>query len=123
MPPPYHVLVADDDDAVRSLVARILVRTYPAVTVWAVKNGVEALTIYDQQTIDLLITNYDMPGLNGFALVGALRQTRSATLPILMLSALETIEPQARALGVTAYLAKPFSIPQLTAILSSLLHP
>jgi CheY-like chemotaxis protein len=121
--PPYHVLVADDDDAIRSLLARILVHMYPSMTVWAVKDGREALDIYDQHRLDLLISNYSMPRLDGLALLATLRQSRQATLPILMISASITIEPQARALGVTSFLVKPFSIPQLTAILKALLAP
>jgi two-component system copper resistance phosphate regulon response regulator CusR len=62
-----------------------------------------------------------MPRLDGLALLATLRQSRQATLPILMTSAYMTIEPQARVLGVTAFLVKPFSIPQLTAILKALL--
>jgi len=121
--PPYHVLVADDDDSIRSLLARILVHTYPSVTVWAVKDGREALDIYDQQQLDLLISNYHMPRLDGLALLQTLRQSRQSTLPILMTSAHVTIEPQARALGVTAFLVKPFSIAQLTALLKARLPP
>jgi len=121
--PPYHVLVADDDDAIRSLLARILVHTYPTVTVWAVKDGRAALDIYDQHQLDMLISNYNMPRLDGLALLTTLRQARRATLPILMISASITIMPQARALGVTDFLVKPFSIPQLTALLKALLPP
>ena len=121
--PPYHVLVADDDDAIRSLLARILVRTYPTMTVWAVKDGRDALEIYDHQQLDLLITDYDMPRLDGLALLATLRHSRQATLPILLVSANTTIAPQAHALGVSAFLTKPFSIPQLTAIITTLLPP
>ena len=123
MPPPYHVLVADDDAMIRSLVARILVRTYPQVTVREVANGLEALTIYDQQVPDLLITNYNMPGLDGFGLVTTLRTTRQATLPILMISAHPSAEARARACGVTAFLLKPFSLSGLTTTLLTLLPP
>jgi CheY-like chemotaxis protein len=121
--PPYHILVADDDDDVRALIARILARTFPSVTIWSVKNGLEALDIYDYHPIDLLITNYDMPGLDGIALIATMRQARQATIPILMISASVRIERQARAVGVTDFLLKPFAIPQLTTILKALLPP
>ena len=51
--PPYHVLLADDDAMIRALVARVLVRMYAYVTVRAVANGLDALTIYDQEAIIL----------------------------------------------------------------------
>src|SRR3712207_3950138 len=64
MSPPYHVIVADDDDGVRAFIARVVVRTYPAVTLSAVRDGLDALLLFDQRGADLLITNNDMPRLN-----------------------------------------------------------
>jgi two-component system phosphate regulon response regulator PhoB len=67
---------------------------------------------------DLLLLDYKMAGMDGMAVMKALRakpQTRQ--LPVLMLTAM-TDEASTRAgfeAGVTDYVTKPFSIPQLTA--------
>jgi CheY-like chemotaxis protein len=116
-----YVIIADDDDSIRGLIARVVARTYPAVTMSVVTNGLDALLIYDQQGADLLITNNDMPGLRGLSLVEALRVLRSASLPILMISADRTIEERALALGVNLFLVKPFTLAQLAAALTKLL--
>jgi two-component system, chemotaxis family, chemotaxis protein CheY len=116
-----YVIIADDDDSIRGLIARVVARTYPAVTMSVVTNGLDALLIYDQQGADLLITNNDMPGLRGLSLVEALRVLRSASLPILMISADRTIEERALALGVNLFLVKPFTLAQLAGALTKLL--
>jgi DNA-binding NtrC family response regulator len=118
----WHVIIADDDAAIRSLVARIVARTYALVTISVVPDGLDALLAYQQRGADLVITNYDMPVLSGLSLIEHLRAI-SATLPIIMISAHPTIEPQARALGVTHFLTKPFTITQLVYLLTSVLAP
>jgi CheY-like chemotaxis protein len=123
MPSTSHVIIADDDDGVRGLIARVVARTYTAVTISAVTNGLDALRIYDQWSADLLITNQDMPGISGLGLVEALRVVRQATLPIVMVSADLRIQPRALALGVTRFVAKPFTLNYLAQVLTSLLPP
>jgi two-component system chemotaxis response regulator CheY len=115
-----HVLIADDDDAVRALLARIVVRTYPAISVSAVNDGTEALLLYGQREVDLLLTNFNMPIMDGLGLVHALR-TRGETLPIIMISAEPGIEQQALSIGVTRFLLKPFGVSRITRTITDLL--
>ncbi len=122
MPAAYHVIIADDDGAIRALIARVVVRTYPLVTISAVPDGLDALVIYQQRGADLVISNHEMPVLSGLSLIKRLR-VLSATLPIIMVSAHQSVEPQARALGVTDFLLKPFHLAQLIALLTSVLPP
>jgi DNA-binding response OmpR family regulator len=118
----YHVIIADDDAAIRSLVAHIVSRTYDRVIISAVPDGLDALGIYQQRGADLVITNHQMPFLSGLSLIERLR-VLSSTLPIIMLSAHPSVEPQARAVGVTQFLTKPFHFTQLVQILTSVLPP
>ncbi len=120
MHPSYHVIIADDDDTVRSLVARLIVRLYANISITAVSDGVDALMIYGQRGSDMLITNFDMPMMNGIVLTQVLR-SRQATMPIVMLSADDSIEQQALMAGVTHFLLKPFGIQQFDQIVSSVL--
>ena len=122
MPAAYHVIIADDDAAIRSLIARIVARTYDPVTTSAVPDGLDALLIYQQQGADLVITNQEMPILSGLSLIERLR-VLSATLPIIMVSAHPSVESQARAVGVTHFLLKPFPITQLVQLLKSVRPP
>jgi CheY-like chemotaxis protein len=120
MPAAYHVIIADDDTAIRSLIARVVARTYDSVTVTAVPDGLDALLSYQQLGADLVITNQEMPILSGLSLIERLR-VLSTTLPIIMVSAHPSVEPRARAVGVTHFLLKPFLITQLVQVLTSVL--
>lgn len=122
MRPPYHIIIADDDDGIRAVVARVVVRLYANVYVSAVRDGADALMVYGQRGADLVITNNDMPHLNGLDLVHILR-SRQVTIPIVMISGDVGIEQQALATGVTEFLAKPFSVTQLAQVLTRLLAP
>jgi CheY-like chemotaxis protein len=118
----YHVIIADDDAAIRALIGRVVARTYDRVTISAVSDGLDALLIYEQHGADLVITDQEMPILSGLKLIEQLR-ARSATLPIIMVSAHPSLEPRARAVGVTHFLIKPFLISQLVQVLTRVLPP
>ena len=122
MPAAYHVIIADDDAAIRSLVARVVARTYDRVTISSVPDGLDALGVYQQHGADLVITNQEMPVLSGLSLIERLR-VLNATLPIIMISAHQSVEPRARAVGVTHFLLKPFHIALLVQILTRILPP
>jgi YesN/AraC family two-component response regulator len=122
MPAAYHVIIADDDAAIRSLIARVVVRTYDPVAISAVPDGLDALLIYQQNGADLVITNQEMPVLSGLSLIERLR-VLNPTLPIIMVSAHPSVEPRARAVGVTHFLLKPFLVTQLIQILITVLPP
>jgi two-component system phosphate regulon response regulator PhoB len=72
----------------------------------------------DEHMPDLVVLDYKMTGMDGLAVMRTLRaKHETQPLPVLMLTAM-TDEPSTRAgfeAGVTDYVTKPFSIPQLTA--------
>lgn len=112
----FRILVVDDQPDTLALVARALEGEQYAVAKAA--SGAEALCMIGERLPDLMVLDYKMSGMDGLAVMTALRarpETRS--LPVLMLTAM-TDEPSTRAgfeAGVTDYVTKPFSIPQLTA--------
>jgi CheY-like chemotaxis protein len=116
----YHVIIVDDQAGVRGVLARVVARTYPAVTISALGNGLEALEVFDRHGADLLITNHQMPGLTGLELIREVR-ARNVLLPIIMVSADMSVEPLALAAGATRFVEKPFTVPDLAQILRSLL--
>jgi DNA-binding response OmpR family regulator len=72
----------------------------------------------DEHMPDLVVLDYKMKGMDGMAVMKTLRASETTrSLPVLMLTAMND-EPSTRAgfdAGVTDYVTKPFSIPQLTA--------
>jgi len=111
----YRVLVVDDEPDMVAIIARAIEDQY---TVSHAASGPEALRMIDEHMPDLVVLDYKMSGMDGVAVMKTLRaKPETESLPVLMLTAMSD-EPSTRAgfeAGVTDYLTKPFSIPQLTA--------
>jgi CheY-like chemotaxis protein/phosphoribosyl 1,2-cyclic phosphodiesterase len=112
----FHILVVDDQPDMLTLIVRALEDEEYAVS--TATSGHEALRMIDEQMPDLVVLDYKMTGMDGLAVMRTLRaKPETQALPVLMLTAM-TDEPSTRAgfeAGVTDYVTKPFSIPQLTA--------
>ena len=112
----FHILVVDDQPDMLTLIVRALEDDQYDVSTST--NGPEALRMIDERRPDLVVLDYKMTGMDGLAVMKTLRQKpQTQALPVLMLTA-QTDEPSTRAgfeAGVTDYVTKPFSIPQLTA--------
>ncbi|GGH52759.1 DNA-binding response regulator [Paenibacillus silvae] len=114
------ILVADDDANIRELVCLFL-RNDGFTTVEAV-DGKQALDLYRQAPVDLVVLDIMMPVMDGWALCKELRRL-NADLPLLMLTARgETWEKvKGFELGSDDYLTKPFDPLELTARVKALL--
>ena len=112
----YHLLVVDDQPDTLALVVRAL--REEEYNVSAAASGAEALRMIDEHMPDLVVLDYKMAGMDGLEVMKTLRaKPKTQLLPVLMLTSM-TDEPSTRAgfdAGVTDYMTKPFSIPQLTA--------
>src|SRR5947209_2882895 len=110
---PKRILVVDDEETVRAICVRMLsLLGYEVVTAG---NGDEALKVIEQQSFDLLITDYRMPGgFNGLEIGQAMKDRFPETKIILMTAfpALDTAVETLR-LGASDYLVKPFEQSEL----------
>src|SRR4051812_49072119 len=120
MPPTYHVLIVDDDAAMRELLAYLVERAYAEVTIAEAATGVEALSAALAQHSDLIISDCHMPGMDGMEFVRTLRG-HGATMPILMLSSESSVAAVAQQAGATAFLSKPLAIRSFSQFLHTLL--
>ena len=108
-PASNRLLVVDDDEANRELLARRLRRQGFTPTVAA--SGVEALQALRAQPFDLILLDLVMPGLDGYQVLARLKSDPAlAALPVIMISAMDQVEGIARCLeaGAEDYLPKPF---------------
>jgi len=105
LPRKQRVLVADDSPVVRELVREIL--SSAGLEVLEADDGASALESIHQAEPDLLISDVEMPRMNGFDLLSEVRR-RSQRLPVVMLSTRGSVEDRKRAtrLGANAYLVK-----------------
>ena len=114
------VLVVDDEKPLRDFVRRNLeVRGYKVVTA---PNGLEALTIFNTQNVDLVILDIMMPRLDGLETTRRIRQ--SSMVPIIILTALgeETDKIRGFNVGADDYLTKPFGVGELLARVKAVLR-
>ena len=113
------ILVVDDESRMRKLVKDFLVRE--GYIVLEAGDGVEAMDIFYEQKIDLVILDVMMPRMDGWQTCREIR--RDSTVPIIMLTARseERDELQGFELGVDEYISKPFSPKILVARVGALL--
>jgi PleD family two-component response regulator len=113
---PQTILVVDDEDDIRRLLAMELEAEGFRVTEAAC--GTEALLRAQQQRFDLIILDLMLPDLDGFAVLGGLRaRAQTALTPIILVSALNAPQEKVQGfqLGADDYITKPFSLAEVGA--------
>jgi two-component system, OmpR family, response regulator MprA len=107
------ILVVDDDPSIRSVVSRGL--RFEGYTVVVATDGLEALRIAREQTLDMVVLDVMLPNLDGLEVCRRLR--RGTNIPILMLTARDAVSDRIAGLdsGADDYLVKPFDFDELVA--------
>ncbi len=102
-----RVLLVDDDAAMRRVCARIL--EHEGWNVLLAENGRDAIEMVRATEIDCVVSDVNMPELDGFGLVAAIR-LHDADLPVLFMTGDPTLHGAVRAIdsGAVSYLTKPF---------------
>jgi len=109
-----RILIAEDDHLLADALTQSLRQSSYAVD--AVSDGIAADTALLSQEFDLLILDLGLPRLSGLDVLQRLRQ-KNAQLPVLILTAADSVEQRVRGLdlGADDYMAKPFSLSELEA--------
>jgi two-component system chemotaxis sensor kinase CheA len=108
--PPGRILVVEDSPTVRTLLRRTLETA--GYTVQTAADGVEALSILEHGSFAGVVSDVDMPRMNGIALTARIRaDARLARLPVILLTALESTKQRERGheAGASAYIVKSSS--------------
>ena len=106
------ILVVDDDKNIRKLITVVLEKE--GFVVFNAKDGQEALSVLDKETIDLIIVDIMMPNVNGYEFTETVRLSNQKT-PILMMSAKQLAEDRKKGFmaGIDDFMIKPIDTEEL----------
>jgi CheY-like chemotaxis protein len=116
----HKVLVADDDESVRESLCKLL--HGEGYDVVSAANGAEAVQTFrrEQDQIDLLLVDLNMPLRNGWATLDRLLEV-NPSLPVLIVTGQPNQYELAEAAGVSALVEKPIDVPALLQLIQKLL--
>ncbi len=116
-----NVLLVEDNVDLNSLIATELKRE--GFSVFSALNGKQAITLFDEQRYDLIITDLMMPKVDGFTFLEHVREV-SKDVPVLIISAKSSLDDKQRgfSLGTDDYMVKPVDIDELILRVNALLR-
>ncbi|UCG79326.1 MAG: response regulator [Nitrospirota bacterium] len=117
------VLVVDDSATMRMLITMTIKKSISGVSVIEALNGADAQDKLQSNKVDLVLTDVNMPKMNGWELVKWIRSSHSKDIPVVIITtegAEEEIE-EGKALGANAYITKPVKSQELKDTIQGLL--
>jgi len=109
----YNVLVVDDSLPMRGIVIKIIKASgFNVQQFFEASNGIEALTILSQKRLDLVLTDYNMPEMDGLELLDEMQKNEMfKSIPVVMITTEGSKQRLAEFLekGAADYLKKPFA--------------
>ncbi|MES2153657.1 MAG: response regulator [bacterium] len=118
-----RVLVVDDEPDVVDSIKRALGQALPSVEVATATSGMQGLDILRRQAIDLIVTDFKMPRMNGLEFLDEAARVRPGT-PSIMISAFPDpalVVQATRDFGVRLFIAKPFDLDYFAETLRGIL--
>lgn len=124
-PMSYNVLIVDDSFPMRAVIKKVIRASgFDIGELYEAANGKEALAVLDQAWLDLVLTDYNMPDMNGLDLLHQMKQSDVLKdIPVVMV----TTEGSEKRLsefikqGALAYIRKPFTPEQIKSQLNQIL--
>jgi two-component system chemotaxis response regulator CheY len=113
------ILIVEDSTTTRALIRAVIEEMGDFNTVEA-SSGFEALKLLPTQEFDLVITDINMPDINGLELIGFIKNNpKYSHLPLIIVSTERSEEDKRRgmALGAMAYITKPFKAHELQEVI------
>lgn len=111
------VLIVDDSAAIRKILQRVLIQAEVALgTVFEANDGKEALEKLGANPVNLILSDINMPNMDGLELLGKIRaEERWKDIPIVMITTegSQNKVMQALQLGASGYVRKPFTADQI----------
>jgi DNA-binding NtrC family response regulator len=115
---PRRILLVDDSATMRGIVRKILIASRFQLEVSEAEEGFDALKQVRSRTFDLVILDYNLPGLNGIETLSEIKREFPRIEVVMITSTLDQeVAKKAHAIGAAAFLRKPFYPSDLDAVL------
>lgn len=118
---PFNVLLVDDDPDIAKLMIRKISREAPEYAIEFVESGKDCLEFLKQKDIDCILSDYQMPGMNGMELLRAIREMNEK-VPFIFLTGQgnEEVAREAFMNGADDYFTKDISFAHFTRLINSI---
>ena len=122
VPDRKNILLVDDSRIVRQLLKLVLAK-HLSCEITEAQDGLEAVRMLSKAAYDLVITDINMPNMNGLALTRKIRGELSLDVPIIIVTTMgkEKDRDKGLELGANSYLTKPIQAPGLLREATNLL--
>lgn len=116
---PKRILIVDDEENARVALSKIL--AHEGYDVLSAKNGVEALNCLRNKDVELIITDLNMPEMNGLMFLRELNR-RHPAISVIMITAYGEVESyiEAMTLGAFEYINKPVKYDELKKVINKI---
>ena len=115
-PPPLSLLIVEDDKTACEIIARMVGLEFPDCTIYTAGDGVKGLELFKEHAPDIVITDVNLPAMNGVELVREIRSIKAdATYIVVTAYSDKAIFKKFQDTGVCAYLLKPINFNELFA--------
>jgi two-component system OmpR family response regulator len=118
-----RILLVEDDGSIARIIAIAMRNLGVPYHLDEAFSAEEALELWGRAPYDLLLTDYNLRGMSGIAMIGALKAQGAADLPTVLFTAYDDskVRREARAVGVTRFITKPFVIDEFVQLARELL--
>jgi len=121
----YSVLIVDDSEIIRAVLEKALrMAKIPLSEIYLAENGRAALEVLENNWIDIVMTDLNMPEISGFEMIDKMQQRKDfCAIPVIVISTEGSTAriDELKDKGVKGYLRKPFTPEMVRAMLKQVL--
>jgi two-component system, sensor histidine kinase and response regulator len=112
----FSILVVEDDKVTRELIGRLFGRKYPKAAIYLAENGKVGVELFEMYAPDLVVTDINMPVMDGIRMAGEIRAMEAAAkfIVITAYSDMDYLD-KFTGIGFSAFLTKPIEFDRMFA--------
>ena len=122
----YNILIVDDSQTMRKVIRKAVVLSgFQMGECWEAGEGREALALLRAQPVDLILTDFNMPGMNGLEMIRELKKDeKKGCIPVVMITTQSNdwVVQEGKSLGIEGFIQKPFHPETIRDLLNRLME-